>query len=136
MLIKSKMETADGFELDRVMELRPMIIVDEEVSNHLYRYRHHLIILLEISRGTRYESFRQRLIDLMVNNVYRYIETMKGRKSINFDDMKKHLMEVIYRNLLNAIVDILRTYTTSEQIREAYNTLLEYHYQGIGRFLE
>lgn len=135
-LLRSKYKATDGRSLDNIMSYGPMVLRDRQMRNLLVENRERIIILLDKSEGTRYESFRGDLVKFMVQNVREYATSMEGRGRVAMDGMKYRLLSVIYDNLLQAFVEILKEYETEAEIGESYECLLSYHYGGVSRFLE
>lgn len=133
-LMDSKMRTADGIALKEALYYGPMNIKDRELLNYLAEYRLHLVILLDRSEATRYASFREQMLDNMVVNALRYRSAHYPSES-QLPAVKLPLLRIIYENLLRVITRILGCYTTPDEIKEAYLSYLQYHYQGIDRFL-
>ncbi|MBN1534280.1 MAG: TetR/AcrR family transcriptional regulator [Spirochaetes bacterium] len=134
-LLRSKYKTTDGRSLSGIMQYGPMILRDREMQRLLMDHRERIIILLDKADGTRYEPFRENLIGFMIRNVREYVDTMKENEMKPLDEGKYRLLRIIYDNLLQAFVEILRECRTEGEIEESYERLLSYHYGGIMAFL-
>jgi AcrR family transcriptional regulator len=134
--LRSKYRTANGRNLSDIMNYGPMVLRDGEIQRLLADNRERIIIILDKSAGTRYEHFRENMITFMIQNAGEYIDTMKDTEARPLDERKHRLLSIIYNNLLQAIVVILRECRTESEIEESYEQLLAYHYGGVTRFLE
>jgi AcrR family transcriptional regulator len=129
-----KMKTADGVELDKVKEFRPMQIRDQAVKTFFADNRLRIVILLTHATGTQYERFRNDLIDFTIDNALRYLHTVTG-KPVELSPAKREVLRFIYDNMYGAIAGILTRFETREDIAAAYDDFFDYHYQGIAKFL-
>ncbi len=134
-LISSKLTTAKGIPLKAVRSYKPMNLKDDDLQSFFGEYRLHLIAVLDKGKGTRYEGLRNEIIHMLINNVNEYIKSMRGITEINMTPHKNELLTVIYANLFQAVLEILKTNNAIQQIAEAYQNLLEYHFFGISKFI-
>lgn len=132
--IGMKMKTANGVELDKVKEFRPMQIRDEAVKTFFADNRLRIVILFDHATGTQYERFRNDLIDFTIDTALRYLHTVSG-KPVDLSPNKRQVLRFIYDNMYGAIAAILARFETRDDIAAAYDCFFDYHYQGIAKFL-
>ncbi len=132
--IGMKMQTAEGVELDKVKEFRPMQIRDQAVKTFFADNRLRIVILLNHATGTQYERFRKDLIDFTIDNAFRYLHTISG-KPVEVSPAKLQVLRLIYDNMYGAIANILTRFETRDDIAVAYDCFFDYHYMGIAKFL-
>jgi AcrR family transcriptional regulator len=132
--IGMKMQTADGVELDKVKEFRPMQIRDEAVKVFFADNRLRIVILLNHATGTQYERFRKDLIDFTIENALRFLHTRTG-KPVELSPTKRRVLALIYDNMYGAIAGILTRFEDRDDIAAAYDCFFDYHYLGIAKFL-
>ncbi len=129
-----KMKTADGVELEKVKEFRPMQIRDQAVKTFFADNRLRIVILLTHATGTQYERYRNDLIDFTIDNALRYLQTATG-KPLELSPTKRQVLRFIYDNMYEGIASILTRFETREDIAAAYDCFFDYHYMGIAKFL-
>ncbi len=132
--IGMKMQTADGVELDKVKEFRPMQIRDEAMKTFFADNRLRIVIVLTHATGTQYERFRKDLIDFTIDSALRYLHTVTGNP-VELSPTKRQVLCFIYDNMYEAIANILARFETGEDVAAAYDCFFDYHYMGIAKFL-
>ncbi len=135
-LLMSKYRMADGLEMKEVRHYGPMNLRDAEMREFLFRYRLHMVILLSRAEGTRYAGFKGELVDFMMSNVNAYLDTMRVKSEIELNTLTRHVLRIVYENLLNAFIEIFLNYKTEKKIAESYEHLMDYHYLGVSKLLE
>ncbi|MBN1883769.1 MAG: TetR/AcrR family transcriptional regulator [Deltaproteobacteria bacterium] len=132
-MIGSKFMIADGMDLKNARHAPAMDLMDEQLFEYLVTYRRQIVITMEEREGNPYLGFKDELVDLMTNMAMRYTNTIEH--PIHVDELKLRMLRLIYENLYNAVVEILKSYTRADQIRAAFDNLLDYHFFGVSRFL-
>jgi AcrR family transcriptional regulator len=132
--IGMKMKTADGVELDKVKEFKPMQIRDEAIKTFFADNRLRIVILFVHAKGTQYEGFRKDLVNFTIDHALEYLHTASG-KPLELSPTKRQVLRIIYNNLYGAIAEILTRFETREDIETAYDCFFDYHYMGIAKFL-
>jgi hypothetical protein len=134
-LFRSKMKTADGMELAEMRDYDPMDVRDTVLKDFLSKNRLRTIIVMDKNEGTRYEGFKEEMVGFIMKNTLQYIETMKDKRTIALSGVKIDLLKVVYSNLYNAVVEILKLYSDGADIDAAYETILDYHFFGIVKLM-
>ncbi|RPI71888.1 MAG: TetR/AcrR family transcriptional regulator [Desulfobacteraceae bacterium] len=134
-LIDAKMHTADGVSLENARGLPLMNIRDAALREYLAKNRLKIIVLLDKNSHTQYSHFGEILVERIMNNVYKYLESVQPDKAIKLNPEKQELLKWIYSNFLQAIMNILKKYDRAEDIAVAYELLLDYHIGGISKLL-
>jgi AcrR family transcriptional regulator len=132
--IGMKMKTADGVELDKVKEFKPMQIRDEAFKTFFADNRLRIVILFVHAAGTQYEGFRKDLVNFTIDTALRYLHTASG-KPVDLTPAKRQVLQFIYDNMYGAIASILARFETREDVAAAYDCFFDYHYMGIAKFL-
>ncbi len=132
--IGMKMKTAEGVELDKVKEFKPMQIRDEAVKSFFADNRLRIVILFVHAAGTQYEGFRKDLVNFTIDTALRYLHTVSG-KPVDLTPTKRRVLALIYDNMYGAIAGILTRFEGRDDIAAAYDCFFDYHYMGIAKFL-
>ncbi len=103
------------------------VLFQEEVISLLLAEKYGLILIMEQGRGTRYESLRPSLIELIASVTAPLLADEE-----NSDVMSK----IIAGNFVNGTVDILKMRVRPSEIRFNLNRLIEYHTNGIQALLK
>ncbi|MBN1574810.1 MAG: TetR/AcrR family transcriptional regulator [Deltaproteobacteria bacterium] len=134
-LFRAKMKTADGMELAEMRDYDPMNVRDIALKDFFSRNRLKTIIVMDRNEGTRYEGFKEEMVEFIIETALQYIDTVKDKRTITLSRIKIDLLKVVYSNLYSAVVEILKLYSKSEDIDDAYETLLDYHFFGIVKLM-
>ncbi len=86
-----------------------------------------LLLVLEKSKGTKYESFKIKLIE----ELKRHIQTQMNSKIHN----KELLAHVFAKGLIEGIIVIATEYKDKEQLKHNLECMMNYHADGIKGFL-
>ncbi len=130
-LLRAKMKTADGMELGEMRDYDPMNVRDAALKDFFSKNRLKTIVVMDKNEGTRYDNFREEMVEFITETALQYIDTMKDKRTIALGGVRRDLLKIFYSNLYNAVVEILKLYSDSGDIDDAYETLLDYHFFGI-----
>ncbi len=108
---------------------------DDELKGFFMKYRKHFVIIMNKSRGTRYEAYKDRIIDFLVRNALDFFKSSDSPHPINTDKATVHLIRIIYSNMVHGFISIAQTFESEQEIERSYQLLLEYHYFGIRQFV-
>jgi AcrR family transcriptional regulator len=134
-LLGAKMKTADGMELYRMRDYDPMNMRDIALKDFFSENRLKTIIVMDKNEGTRYEGFKEELVRFITETSLQYVDTMKDKRRIALSEVNVDLLKIVYSNLYSAVVEILKIYKDVEDIYDAYENLLDYHFFGIVKLM-
>jgi len=133
-MIGSKFMIADGMELENARHAPAMDLMDERLFEYLVAYRRQVIIIMEEREGNPYHGFKDELVDLMTRMAMRYTDTIDH--PVHIDELKGRMLRLIYENLYDAIVEILKSFTRTDEIKAAFGNILDYHFFGVSGFMK
>ena len=90
----------------------------ESIKGHTREF----VLLMEKSRGTKYEPFASDLTALLVEHI---------SHDVNIDPGKNFMVEVFVRNLFNGMTEIARNHKSDAQTLSHITLLAQYHIRGI-----
>lgn len=134
-LLRAKMKTADGMELDKMRDYDPMNMRDVALRGFFSENRLKTIIVMDKNEGTRYEGFKEELVGFITETALQYIDTMKDKRKIALSGIQVELLKIVYSNLYGAVVEILKIYEDVKDIDDAYESFLDYHFFGIVKLM-
>lgn len=134
-LLKLKISAVNGLNIADARLKGTMDNADSTVLEFIVKYRMHIIIAIDKSQETKYQFLKKELIDFMIKRVHEYLLSI-GNDHLFNTDVKKHMLEIIYTNFIQAFLEVIKRYDSNEKIIESYRSLLEYHYMGINKFME
>ena len=132
-MIGGKFMIADGMDLKKARHAPAMDLMDEKLLDYLATYRRQIIVIMEEREGNPYLGFRDELVDLMTRMAMRYTNTVDH--PIHIDGLKHRMLRLIYENLYNAVVKILKSFTRTDEIKAAFGNLLDYHFFGVSEVI-
>lgn len=103
------------------------VLLTEEVISLLLAEKYGLLLIMEQAHGTRYESLRESMIDMLA---------AKTAPMLADDDNCLLLAQIMARNLLDGTVQILKNRVRPREVRTCLNRLVEYHTKGINAMLK
>ena len=128
-MVGSKFMIADGMDLKNARHAPAMDLMDERFLDYLVTYRRQIFIIMEEKEGIPYQGFKDELVGLMTEMALRYTNTVD--QPIHIDELKQRMLRLIYENLYNAVVEILKTFSRRDEIKAAFDNLLDYHFFGV-----
>ena len=103
------------------------MLLTEEVISLLLAEKYGLLLIMEQAHGTRYESLRESMIDMLA---------AKTMPLLADEDNCLLLAQIMARNLLDGTVQVLKTRIRPREVRTGLNRLVEYHTKGINALLK
>lgn len=103
------------------------MLLTEEVLSLLLAEKYGLLLIMEQAHGTRYESLRESMIDMLA---------AKTMPLLADEDNCLLLAQIMARNLLDGTVQVLKTRIRPREVRTGLNRLVEYHTKGINALLK
>ncbi len=113
---------------------KTMKLANKNVIDFVFKHRLQIVILLERSHGTIYETVLEDMLDMVIKDLDGYLkESTPGGKTLSTAE-KKFLVKIIYRNYVHAVVRILNQYESKRQIEKGYTQYMDYHLFGMQFF--
>ena len=103
------------------------MLLTEEVISLLLAEKYGLLLIMEQAHGTRYESLRESMIDMLA---------AKTMPLLADEENCLLLAQIMARNLLDGTVQVLKTRIRPREVRTGLNRLVEYHTKGINALLK
>ncbi len=103
------------------------VLLTEEVLSLLLAEKYGLLLILEQAQGTRYESLRPGMIDMLAAKIAPLLAD---------EDNCVLLAQIMAQNLLDGIVLILKNRVRPREVRINLNRLVEYHTKGMDALLK
>ncbi len=134
-LVKTRFHSVGVTRIKQLEVMEEKRTVDDELKGFFMKYRKHFVIIMNKSRGTRYEAYKDRIIDFLVRNALDFFKSSDSPHPINTDKATVHLIRIIYSNMVHGFISIAQTFESEQEIERSYQLLLEYHYFGIRQFV-
>ena len=131
-LIAQKIQMAHGHTFQDAAKDEEIASFNKEYIRFLIQYRWHIVVVMESSQGTIYEHERQEMTDLMGQLMLDYFRSFQ----VETTEQQQTIIPIIYRNLLQGTVDILKMSADEEQIAGMLQELLNYHFLGLSMFFK
>ena len=103
------------------------VLLTEEVISLLLAEKYGLLLIMEQAHGTRYESLRESMIDMIA---------AKTAPLLADEDNCMMLAQIMARNLIDGTVQILKNRVRPREVRTGLNRLVDYHTKGINAMLK
>lgn len=103
------------------------VLLTEEVLSLLLAEKYGLLLILEQAQGTRYESLRPGMIDMLAAKIAPLLAD---------EDNSLLLAQLMAQNLIDGIVLILKNRVRPREVRVNLNRLVEYHTKGMDALLK
>ena len=103
------------------------VLLTEEVISLLLAEKYGLLLIMEQAHGTRYESLRESMIDMIA---------AKTAPMLADEDNCMMLAQIMARNLIDGTVQILKNRVRPREVRTGLNRLVDYHTKGINAMLK
>ncbi len=103
------------------------VLLEEEIISLLLAEKYGLLLIMEQGRGTRYESLRPSLIDMLAAMTAPMIADEANSDVIS---------RIVASNLVDGTVEILKMRVRPKEVRLNLNRLIEYHTNGINALLK
>ena len=92
------------------------------------KYRKELLLVMDCSKGTKYEQLKKMMATAMETN---FIDNIISKKSLLQDSF---LMHILAMNLVEGILEITRNYKNDEWAKNNIESLMKYHIRGMVQF--
>ena len=106
--------------------------INEEVISFMVENRSKMIILFGKCEGTKYENAKGELIEFILQEVKESYAEKTG--TFEIEDSAGFVAGIIYRNLIDMILSILKEYADSDTVARCLRTINTYHMFGISGF--
>ncbi|PKO07762.1 MAG: hypothetical protein CVU40_18920 [Chloroflexi bacterium HGW-Chloroflexi-2] len=94
------------------------------------KYRKELIMVMDGSKGTKYEKLKKMVVTRMENNFTENIISKKKKRLLQ----DSFLMHILAMNLIEGILEITRNYKNDEWAKSNIDSLIKYHIRGMVQF--
>jgi AcrR family transcriptional regulator len=132
-ILQSKVQSAEGLkDLNNIGYNSHHARISAEFLTFSIENRLRLILLLDHSKGTLYESSFQDTVLFLVRLVLRYVKLLDPHKRITRE--KRRCLTLIYQAYIKNFTEILES-DNSEFIRETLNEYSKYHLSGLKALL-
>lgn len=102
------------------------VLLTEEVLSLLLAEKYGLLLIMEQAQGTRYAALRPGLIDLLAAKIAPLLA----------DDADAALLaQIMAQNLIDGMVQVLKSRIRPREVRAGLHRLVEYHTHGIEALL-
>lgn len=98
----------------------------------IVEYRLHIIILLEGCSGTKYADLKKKLVKEYTKKIQILTRQSSSKKESNIS----FILNTVYSNLISGLVNILKSTSEQEKIRNLVDLLFKYHFKGIWKAIE
>lgn len=126
--------------LDGVLDVRtlpptaPFHGISEDLMAFCIANRLGVVILLGRARGTPHERFAAGVAEELIERTIAHFEAL--RPGVDVTPATRFVLQRIYRNLVDTLVDILARHGAEARIREAVAAWSRYHLAGLNAFFE
>lgn len=128
--LEKKILAAPGTPL-KGLENNPLhLLAKEEMIDFYCANRLKLIAVFDKGEGTVYANAKKELLDYIEGLFYNYIKSLPETTEKILAEYKS-MVQLIYVNLFNCIVEIVKRFTTKDELREALAQILTYHLYGL-----
>ncbi len=130
-LVRARVRSLSG--VTDVRSLRadaPFFRATEELLRFSIEHRLEVVILLGRSQGSRHEGAATRLVDELVGLAGAHLRSVRKAAAAP-SAATRHVLERVYRNLVDAFIDVLSSFDDEATIREAVAAYSRYHLAGL-----
>jgi AcrR family transcriptional regulator len=132
-LLRRKAESLAGIDdLRSLHAASPYRLLSEQLTAFCVEHRLRIVILLAQSRGTRYESFGDEAVQRLSKIAIAHFRAF--RPDLCVTDVMRFNLHQIYRNSMNAVVNILKCFDNEIVIRHALEGYTQFHLSGLKGF--
>jgi AcrR family transcriptional regulator len=124
--------------LDRVEDLRQLgqsgsyHLISDDLLSFCIKNRLRVVVLLGKSQGTRYDGFAEELSQVLIMLALAHFKALQP--GLKVTSAMSFNLDLIYLSFSSTTVEILRRFTTEEEIREAMGSFSRYHMEGLKGF--
>ena len=94
------------------------------------KYRKELLLIMDSSKGTKYEPLKKMVVTTMETNFTENIISKKKKRLLR----DSFLMHILAMNLIEGILEITRNYKNDEWAKNNIDSLMKYHIRGMVEF--
>ncbi|MFA6071925.1 MAG: TetR/AcrR family transcriptional regulator [Janthinobacterium sp.] len=94
------------------------------------KYRKELLLIMDCSKGTKYEQTKKMMATTMKTNFTENIKSKKKKRLLQ-DSI---LMHILAMNLIEGLLEITRNYKNDEWAKSNIESLMKYHIRGMVQF--
>jgi AcrR family transcriptional regulator len=129
-LMRRRVKSLEGIEdLRSLAPTAAYHVLSEELLSFSIENRPRVVILLGRSQGTRYENFAEELVGTLVALALEHFRALAP--SLQVTKPLRFNLDLIYRNLVDAMVRILTHFREEADIRQAVADYSRYHLSGL-----
>ncbi len=103
-------------------------LLANQLCELLAEYRKQFIIILSKSEGTKYEGYKDQLINKLAEHYLKNFKTESDKEKMQI------LMQISAMNIINALLEIARKYKDQPWAKTSVELLMKYHLSGIKQF--
>lgn len=134
-LIARKIRSAAGASLDQSRQNSVFLLVEDEMIDYYCEHRLRFIVAIENAEETPYAGGRDELVNILESLFFDYLRSI-GRGEEAEDPRLKSLIVIIYNNLINGILGVLKTCDEREALKGGLRRLMAYHLFGLNGFMK
>lgn len=132
ILIEKQYKMAKGVSLKDAAAFSQ---ISEEVIQMFVKYRWQTMICIGGAQGTLYENMPEETIQMREQTLLEYVRSLPGHENASFSEYQRVSIRIIYQNLFQGLLEILKQYEDEERITAALKTFYTYHFFGLETFL-
>ncbi len=130
-MIRSKIELVRGMDNKKIAGLKSFHIENAVLLQFLIKERQRLLVLLNGCENTEYSDFREEIKEIIVLSVNNHYEEILPRSASDSCVNRKVILDIIYSNLIQAMVSVLKGDYDDKEREAVMRELLSYHLAGI-----
>ncbi|MBI4763982.1 MAG: TetR/AcrR family transcriptional regulator [Deltaproteobacteria bacterium] len=94
------------------------------------KYRKELLLIMDSSKGTKYEPLKKMVVTTMETNFTENIISQENKELLQ----DSFLMHILAMNLIEGILEITRNYKNDKWVKSNIDSLMKYHIRGMVQF--
>lgn len=108
-------------------------LMAKPIGKIIKTHRVELLLIMDQSQGTKYEHFKNKLINIIEEHFLEHIQSNTNLKDQKLKDT--FVVHIFATNLLEGLLEISRHYKNDEWLDSNINALMTYHIHGISAFI-
>lgn len=128
-ILINKVILAKNKELNGRESIRKFHLINEEFIEYMILNREQVLVMINGSKGTRYEGVKDEVISYMIENVKEHYS--KESNEIIHDSMNYGIIKMIYEKLIEMMMHILKESKSPEDIKKSCEIINSYHLFGV-----
>jgi AcrR family transcriptional regulator len=128
-ILINKVILAKNKELNGGKSISKFHLINEEFVEYFISNKEQVLIMVNGSKGTRYEGIKDEIVNYMIETVKKHYLKEKDeiiRDSINYD-----IIKMIYEKLIEMMMHVLRESKSPEDIKKSFEIINSYHLFGV-----